>query len=276
MQVIFCGTSSGGRSFNPERANASILVEAGGDRVLLDSGPGSLERLVRAGRSVADVDAVFLSHLHHDHILALPELVMRRSFPGGGGLLPVFGPAGTQEFMSRVGHLMELLVEGRPTVTLQVDGTAQEVPAGESVTVGHLTATCVEVAHAPELQCFGWKLRTDDRSVVYSGDTAPIPEVMVPLAQDADLLIHDAYSDGALARQLDKAAPEMRDRLAARLPTTHSEARAVGRIAQAAAVKHLALTSIFPAEDTTALAQLAAEEFSGPISVAYDGLALEV
>ena len=77
MRVLFCGTSSGGNNFNPDRAGASLFVEEGATGVSLDCGPGSLERLVRSGRKLQQIDAVFLSHIHHDHVLGLAELVAR-------------------------------------------------------------------------------------------------------------------------------------------------------------------------------------------------------
>lgn len=274
VEVIFCGTASGGNSFNPDRANASVFVEAG-ERVLLDCGSGSLERLVRAGRSINEISAVFLSHLHHDHVLALPEILMRRSFRGSGGPIPIFGPAGTAEFMTRVNHLVELLAGTRPTVSFQ-GGEVHEAAPVESIVLGELTASCVEVAHAPNLQCFGWKLTDGESSVVYSGDTSAIPTVMVPFARDADLLIHDAYTEEALTRLLEQLPPERREIAEQVVPTTHSDVRDVGPIAQAAGVKQLALTAIFPTENPGRLEMLAAEGFSGPVVATHDGLVIRI
>lgn len=275
MNVVFCGTSSGGMSFNPDRANASVFLEDGGSGVLLDCGPGSLERLIRAGRTLNDVHAVFFSHMHHDHVLAWPEILMRRTFPGSSGPPPVYGPTGTAELMKRAGHFVELLA-ARPGASFDPDGVVEELAPGGSVSVGSLTATCVEVPHAPELQCFAWKLSSRGATVVYSGDTSPAPDVMVPFARDADLLIHDAYSSDTLSARLAQASPEVRELASRIVPTTHSEVRSVGPIAEAAGVKRLVLTAILPTEDTELLAQQAADGFSGEVIVAYDGLSLEV
>jgi len=275
VDVIFCGTASGGNTFNPDRANASVFVGDGEDCVLLDCGAGSLERLVRAGRSVAEIDAIFLSHLHHDHVLALPEILMRRSFRGAGGPIPIYGPTGTSDFVNRASHMVELLAGTRATASFE-HGEVHEAQPGESVAVGQLTAVCVEVPHAPNLQSFGWRLTGSESSVVYSGDTSASTEVMVPFAQDADLLIHDSYSEAALAQLLESLPDERRAVAAEVVPATHGEVRQVGQIAAAAGVKRLALTAIFPQEEPDKLERLASEGFSGPVTAAYDGLAIRI
>jgi ribonuclease BN (tRNA processing enzyme) len=276
MDVVFCGTSSGGRTLNPDRANASILVDTGDGAVLLDCGPGSLERLIRSGHGIRELRAVFLSHVHHDHVLALPELLLRRSFRGSGGPLPVYGPVGTTDLIARCESLVAFLAESRVSATFESAGPAVEVPAGETVTIGAVSAISAEVPHAPELQCFGWKITSGESTVVYSGDTSAAPDVMVPFATGADLLIHDAFSEEAFARLISGLAPDLQSVLRDRVPSTHSEARDVGRIAEAAGVKRLALTSIFETEEAESLREGAAEHFSGPVVVAEDGLVLEV
>lgn len=277
VNVLFCGTSSGGSTFNPDRAGASVFVDAGGPGVLLDCGPGSLERLVRAGRVVEDVAAVLLSHTHHDHVLGVPELVMRRSLLGSSGPPPVYGPAGTADFMKHLGVLVRFLGASRPgDATTDRAAEAQELDPGRSVVFGEMEATPIEVSHAPELQCFGWRVATSDTTVIYSGDTAADPEVMVPFARDADLLIHDAFSAEALAARLEQIAPERRELAVTRVAMTHGDVREVGRIAEAAQVRKLVLTAIFPTEDPESLKAQAAEGFSGPITVAHDGLLVTV
>src|SRR6478672_9212062 len=79
-----------------ERFGPSILIQAGSETVLFDAGRGCLQRLRQLNVSYAKIDALFLTHLHSDHVVGLPDLwltgwlVSERSTP-----LDVYGPAGT-------------------------------------------------------------------------------------------------------------------------------------------------------------------------------------
>jgi hypothetical protein len=89
-----------------ERFGPSILVEAGAEVLLFDAGRGSLQRLEQAGAPYARLTSVFLTHLHSDHVVGLPDLwlsgwlVSRRAVP-----LEVWGPAGTAEMVARLREL---------------------------------------------------------------------------------------------------------------------------------------------------------------------------
>src|SRR5882757_8230738 len=78
-----------------ERFGPSILVQAGGQNLLFDAGRGCLQRLHQIKVSYNKIDALFLTHLHSDHIVGLPDLwltgwlLSQRTMP-----LNVFGPTG--------------------------------------------------------------------------------------------------------------------------------------------------------------------------------------
>ena len=84
-----------------ERFSASTLVQAGSETFLFDAGRGCLQRLLQINVSYGKIDALFLTHLHSDHTVGLPDLwltgwlISRRTIP-----LNVFGPAGTNEMMN--------------------------------------------------------------------------------------------------------------------------------------------------------------------------------
>ena len=232
---------------------------------------------MRAGQAVEDVGSVLLSHTHHDHVLGVPELVMRRSLLGSSEPPRVYGPAGTAQFMEHVRDLVRFLGASRPgDATTDRVLEAREIAPGQSVVLGDVAATPVEVSHAPELQCFGWRVTASGVTVIYSGDTAADAEVMVPFAQGANLLIHDAFSSEALVARLEQIPPERRELALTRVAKTHGDVREVGRIAEASRVRMLVLTAIFPTEDPESLKAQAAEGFSWPVAVASDGLRLKV
>ena len=85
-----------------DRAGAANLVEAGGQRFLVDTGRGVLMRLAAAGAGIGQVTAVLLTHLHSDHVNDFNDVVTTHWI---GSFAPaplrVFGPAGTQAFVDR-------------------------------------------------------------------------------------------------------------------------------------------------------------------------------
>src|SRR5215831_8952760 len=89
MRVTLLGT---GTPFpNAERFGSAILVEAGGKRLLFDCGRGVVIRLAQMGVSSKDIDGLFLTHLHSDHVVGIPDLWLSGWFLGRNKPLPVWG-----------------------------------------------------------------------------------------------------------------------------------------------------------------------------------------
>ena len=89
-----------------DRFGPATLVEVGGQELLFDVGRGATQRLVQMNIALSAIDAVFLTHFHHDHLVGLPDLWMtgwipppfgRRSVP-----FEVWGPTGTASLLSNL------------------------------------------------------------------------------------------------------------------------------------------------------------------------------
>jgi ribonuclease BN (tRNA processing enzyme) len=99
IAVTLLGTGAGIPEI--ERFGPSILVQAGSQTLLFDVGRGAHQRLAQAGVAASQIDAVFLTHLHSDHIIGIPDLWLtgwltaRRNRPW-----EVFGPTGTLAMMN--------------------------------------------------------------------------------------------------------------------------------------------------------------------------------
>src|SRR5690606_30481225 len=103
MKITMLGT--GAALPDPDRAQSSILVTLdNGRNYLFDCGEGATRQMVKANVNPADVDWVFLSHLHYDHICGLPFFVLSSWVYNRVGSPKVFGPKGTQHY---VDHLFE-------------------------------------------------------------------------------------------------------------------------------------------------------------------------
>jgi ribonuclease Z len=91
------------------RFGPSILIEAGGQRFLFDAGRGALQRLTQLKVRWQDIDGVFLTHLHSDHVVGFPDLWLTGwlTGPGRDRPLAVWGPRGTKKMMSHLEQAYE-------------------------------------------------------------------------------------------------------------------------------------------------------------------------
>ena len=207
-RVVLLGT--GTPNPEPDRSGPSVAVVAGGRVYLVDAGPGVVRRAEAARRAgVAELTqpalaTVFLTHLHSDHTLGLPDLmfspwVLERTAP-----LEVYGPRGTR---AMVDHLARAWAED---VRIRLDGwqpqnrtghraRAHEVRPGLVYADSNVRVTAFAVPHGSVREAFGYRFETADRVIVISGD-ASFSEAVIEACNGCDVLVHEAYSDSGFTR----------------------------------------------------------------------------
>ena len=109
-----------------------------------------------------------------------------------------------------------------------------------------VTVTAALVEHPPVTPAFAYRFDCPDRSIVFSGDTAP-SKSLVALAKDADVLVHEVMYLPALEKLI--ASEPDAGRLREHLLASHTSAADVGRIATEAGVKTLVLSHFVPGGD---------------------------
>jgi len=181
------------------RFGPGVLVQAGGQSVLIDSGRGVTQRLFQLGVKLGAIDAVFITHLHSDHIVGIPDLWLtgwlEAAYAQRNGPFRIWGPAGTRAMM---GHLekaydwdirQRIADQGLKAENVAVQ--ASEVTDGAVVYERNgLKVSAIEVDHGDLLRpAFGYRVDYDGRSVVISGDTKP-SENLIRRSAGTDLLIH--------------------------------------------------------------------------------------
>jgi ribonuclease Z len=203
ITVTLLGT--GGPPPSMERFGPSILVEAAGQRFVFDAGRGALQRLTQAGVRWQQVDALLFTHLHSDHTVGFPDLWLTGWLVNSGRTRPlrVFGPTGTQTFLSRLRHAFEFDVEVRGSddrvARAGVEIVAADVSEGTVHDSAGVRITAFLVDHAPVAPAFGYRIDYAGRSVVLSGDTRA-SENLVRYSQGVDLLVHEVASPESFAR----------------------------------------------------------------------------
>ena len=276
MQVTVCG-SGAGAAVNPRRGSSSLHLRAGDCDLLLDCGAGFMERMASARLDPDRVGSVVLSHLHFDHAAGIVEL-LTRLIVRHGEPVTVYGPRGTDDYVAAAVAFARLNA-AQPRILEWLDGVAVELThGGDEREIGPLRVRTAEVRHASYLECLARRFEAEGRSLVYSGDTIYEPDALGALAEGADLLLHEAYTEAAIGRLADAQglSDRAREGMYAGIGGTHSTAREAGQIAQAAGVGRLVLTHLLPTEDETELVAEAGAVYEGEVIAAADGMVLEV
>jgi ribonuclease BN (tRNA processing enzyme) len=239
-----------------QRSACSVLVEIDQTRIVLDTGPGTMRRLLEAHTTIFDVSHIFYSHFHPDHIGELVTFLFATKYPdakrrtqpltlvGGPGFQRLW-----QALQTAYGDWMNL--DGNLLKRREIADPAKGWLRFDNFSV----RTCATV-HRPESLAYRIEL-ADGRSVVYSGDTDDC-EDLVRLSMGTDLLVCEC------ALPDEKKAPG------------HLTPSLAGRIATAAAVKKLVLTHFYPECDRVDLIGQCRRTYSGPLEKAEDLMAIAI
>jgi ribonuclease Z len=226
LSVVFLGT--GGSVPSARRSTASVLVARGGERLLFDCGEGT-QRQMQRSLGLVQVDEIYLTHFHADHILGLPGLLKTFDLTDREKPLAIYGPRGLRDVFGvlapLVGRLhfdvdLDELEAGAAVAHDGYEVQAYEASHGvrangyalvEAERPGRFDPEAARAAGVPEGPAFAALQRGEEvdgssgrvapdqvmgpsragRTVVITGDTAPSPAT-VAAAADAELLIHDA------------------------------------------------------------------------------------
>ena len=266
------------------RAGPGALVRTGGNSLQFDAGRATVLRLAEAGVHAADLDALFVTHVHSDHVVDLPDVAMTRWIERPlrpAGPLPVVCPAGAPaRFVDR---MLEAFDEDIALRMAHVGVEAPEVarttfvPASHPAVVwtgddGTVVVTAVAVHHEP-VEAVAYRVDTPDGAVVISGDTRVCAEVEA-LAAGAAVMVHEACRRTALADAVAGTVIET-------IFSYHADTVELGAMAERSGVPHLVLTHLIPAPTTAAeaeafVADVRSGGYTGQVTVGSDLLTVAV
>ena len=250
------------------------MLDDGERGLLLDCGPGTIGNIVRSALPLPLVQALLVSHLHMDHVHGFPEWLAHLCFPFG--ITPrVYGPEGTRAYVDLAAKATGLVtpIPGRGFGG-PIDVPVLELSDGREVSIPEAQFRAIVVPHAPEVVALAYRVTMAGATVAYSGDTRADVSLMVPLAEGADVLIHEAYSDAGLDDWTRNDSPGKRDAILGAFERTHTRVDVAASIAKEAGVRRLVLTHMNPGEQPDRLAAEARAVFGGEVVVAEDGLVL--
>jgi ribonuclease Z len=262
MRVTLLGT--GTPFLNAERFGSAILVEVAGKRFLFDCGRGVVIRLTQAGVSPKDIDCLFLTHLHSDHVVGIPDLWLTGWFLGRTKPLPIWGPPGSR---SMAEHLFQafgfdITIRQAPPDPLPAKGVEinpKEIEQGEIYNDDSTRVSAFLVDHGTVKPAFGYRIDSAGHSVVISGDTK-FCQNLVDFARGADCLIHAAWS----VDWKNSAPPSKR---------SIASAEDAGRVFTIVKPK---LGVVYHYKDEVGLEDAVRKEYKGPFVIARDLMVINV
>lgn len=207
VRVVMLGT--GTPLPDPQRSGPSLGVIVNDKAYIFDVGVGVVRRAAAArdkgivGLEPRALRVAFLTHLHSDHTLGLPDLILTPWVMGRTEPLELWGPSGTRSMVDN------MLAAYKEDIALRTTGLEGSNATGYKVNVheigqddiykdGNVEIRPFPVKHGEWKQSFGYRIQAPGRVIVYSGDTSPT-ESIVENCHGCDILIAEAYTEASFA-----------------------------------------------------------------------------
>lgn len=267
-----------------ERFGPATVVEANGQYFLFDCGRGASQRLWQKKIQLGKVNKLFLTHLHSDHVVGIPDFWLTGWLPTPFGKrtepLQVWGPAGTVEMMDALQKAFAWDISVRSEEGNKADSgimvKASAVSEGVVYDEGGVRITAFLVNHSDVIDsALGYRLDFAGHSVVISGDTR-YSENLVKHAKDVDVLVHEV----AVAR------PELvqRSAVARQILGYHTSPEEAGKIfsltkPRLAVYSHIVLLSLDPTLPPPGVDDIITgtkKHFNGQFEVGDDLMTIEI
>jgi ribonuclease BN (tRNA processing enzyme) len=272
-RIVLLGTA-GGPSPKRSRAAPANAVVVDGALYVVDCGNGVARQIALAGLDVRVMRAMFITHHHSDHNADAGTLIQLAWAAGLDRGVDILGPPPLRSMMSAFRRFADVDIrtrledEGRPDIDALVRLHEIAQP-GLVYRDARVMVNAALVDHPPMVPSFAFRFDTPDRSVVFSGDTAPC-KALIDLASGADVLVHEVLHEGGATEIVGrlKNASRLREHLTA----SHTRLEDVGMIATRAGVRKLVLNHFVPSEgiDDEVWRSGAARGFAGEIVVGSD------
>jgi len=250
MELVVLG--SGTILPSAERGASGLVIIVENEPILFDSGPGTLQRLARAGIDCRRIEKILYTHLHPDHTSELVPLLFLFRNPDykRSKDLSIFGPGGFINFYDRL-----VDAYGR---WVTADGYELRI---KELLNSELDAGCCKVMSREVLHSehsTGYRVEDGQgRVIAYSGDTAYCDGI-VELGMGSDILVLECSFPGGVKSE------------------DHLTPYDAGRIATEAGCKLLVLTHFYPQCDSVDILSQLRETYSGDAVLAQDLMRLKL
>lgn len=261
------------------RFGPSTLFIQRGKNYLFDCGSGVTQRLNAAGIKSSEIEILFITHIHSDHVMDLYQLYISGWHQGRNTKFKVVGPKGTKLFFQNILKAFNEELKGRikweqrPNIE-GLDYEVTEIDETFEFKNDDLEVKPFEVDHYPVEPAFGYQIKLSDKGkekkVVISGDTRK-SENLIKHALNADVLVHEVFVN------LEFDDRRMSEKTLLNVSDYHTSPKEIGEIANIAEVKKLILTHFVPPIfDESELIYKIAESYKGEIIIGEDLMSIEI
>ncbi len=302
--VILLGT--GTPYPDPARQGPATAVTVDDRFFLFDAGAGVMRQANAAGLPRSGPEALFITHLHSDHTLGYPDVILTSWVMRRAGPFPVFGPPGLRRMTD---HIMAAWAED---IRIRTEGLEAEVPGGQRVDVHEIaawrpddagpeqgrpdaggleaggrggaapgtgeplvvydsagvTVTAIPVHHGSWEHAFAYRVDAPDRAILITGDLAPPFDRLIPAARGVDLLVSEVYPAERVAPE-DRPGGHLWPRY---MREFHTSGEELGALAGAIGPRALVLTHVVWSGGTPEeiVAAIRRGGYDGPVVVGED------
>jgi len=239
----------GGPAIRPgSNMPSSTLIHINGKNLLVDTGLGVSRSICDQGVELHEIDAIFITHMHSDHYLELGPLIHTAWVSGRVIHLPFNGPKRLKHywraFIESMVDEIALRIEDEGRIVLEKVPAFYSFEDRQSLSLSNINIRVMRNLHPPISDSFALRFEWGNYSIVLSGDTAYMPE-MIDFADQADLLIHEVILSEGIDLIMTRLGHEDY-KLRNHLLQSHTLAVNAGLIAKCAKVKCLALNHFVP------------------------------
>jgi len=275
MELLLLGT--GCPKVDYKRFGPSSLVSTNKTKILVDCGSGVAQRLDQSKISSAKIDALFLTHLHSDHVVDLYQLIISSWHSYKMNPWKIYGPKGTKKFVKKLMNTWKDERELRIKYEARQSIEAFKINVIEFGSIGNISIKDIkvryfEVDHKPVKYAYGFNFFHKNKKLTISGDTRPCENIM-KYGQLSNVLLHEVFIDGEIG-----SISKMRtSKTLHNVRNYHTPSNIVGKVAKLTKCKKLVLNHLVPTKfNETKLKKIVKKDFGKNPIIGKDLLKIKI
>ena len=234
-----------------DRNCSGYLLEVGNKKLLFDSGAGTIRRLLELKIDLFNIDEIFYTHLHNDHINDLGAIIWSNNYGyKRNKALNLYGPKGFRKYCRIL--VNKLLKPTKLYFNINIAELNNSI-----LSIGNIKIKTVQTRHSTTTKSIVYRIEHKNKSFVYTGDTDYCDEI-IEISKNADALLAEC------------SLPDNKK------VDGHLTPSLAGRLAAKSNVKHLVLTHFYPQVLKTDIEKQCSKNFKGKITLAKDKIAIKI